>query len=83
MGGVVDRGRSFVRGLVEHGGWSNRDAQNHFKTHAPNFEIGDVIGFVQSEALRLSRRYPRVVVAPLFYSVEERVLYQVDVSELK
>ena len=83
MSGVVDRGPTFVRGLVEHGGWSNRDARNHFKTHAPHFEIGDVIAFVQSEALRLSRRYPRIVVAPLFYSVAEHVLYQVDMSESK
>ena len=83
MDGVVERGPAFVRGLMEHGGWSNRDARNHFKTHAPHSEIGDVIGFVLSETQRLSHRYPRIVVAPLFYSVVERALDQIEVTELK
>ena len=83
MSGVVTRDQSFVSDLVEHGGWNNRDARNHFKAHVAHADIGDVTGFVQLEAVRLSRRYPRVIVAPLVYSVAERVLYQVEWSELK
>jgi carbonic anhydrase len=83
MCGVVARHREFVAGLVDNGGWSKRDAENHFKANAPHSDIGNVVGFLQWEAVRLSRRYPRVLVAPLFYSVAERVLYQVDTGELK
>ena len=67
---------AFVRGLVENAGWNHRHAQSHFKSHS-GFEIGDALGFVRAEALRLSQRYPRIVVAPLFYSVVDRALYQV------
>ena len=79
MTGIKARQDAFVRGLVENAGWNRRHAQSHFKSHA-RFEVGDAIGFVRAEALRLSQRYPRVVVAPLFYSVVDRALYQVDVG---
>ena len=83
MSGVAARGSGFVDGLVENGGWEKRDAENHFKAHAPHSDIGEVIGFVRWETTRLSRRYPRVIVAPLFYTMAERILYQVDESEVK
>ena len=83
MSGMVGRNQAFVGDLVKHGGWTERDARNHFRAHAPHSDIGDVIGFVQWQASRLSQRYPRILVAPLFYSVTERALYQVDAGELK
>ena len=80
MRGVTDRENAFVRGLVEHAGWSDHEAQIHFETYSPRFAIGDEIDFVRSEAARLSRYYPQMLVAPLFYCVQERVLYQVERS---
>ena len=82
MRGVADRNQAFVRGLVEHAGWSDHEAQIHFETYSSRFVIGDEIEFVRSEAARLNRYYPRMLVAPLFYCVSERVLYQVDSSEM-
>lgn len=79
MTGIKARQAAFVRGLVENAGWNRRDAESHFKLHS-RFEVGDATGFVRAEALRLSQRYPRIVVAPLFYSVVDRALYQVDVG---
>ena len=76
MVGVAERQDAFVRGLVENGGWCRRDARSQFLAHAPHLEIGEVAGFVRSEAVRLSWRYPRVVVAPLHYAVGERLLYR-------
>lgn len=76
--GVAERQDAFVRGLVENGGWCRRDARNQFLAQAPHLEIGDAAGFVRSEAVRLSRRYPRVLVAPLYYTVGKRLLYQVE-----
>ena len=83
MSGVVDRDQAFVRGLVEHAGWSDHEAQIHYETYCSRFAIGDEIDFVRSEAGRLGRYYPAMLVAPLFYSVSERVLYQVDMCETK
>jgi carbonic anhydrase len=79
MTGIKARRAAFVRGLIENAGWNRRQAESHFKLHA-RFEVGDAIGFVRAEATRLSQRYHRVVVAPLFYSVVDRALYQVDVG---
>lgn len=75
---MAEREEAFVNGLVNNGGWRRRDARNHFLTHAPHLDTGDAVGFVRSEAVRLSRRYPRVVFAPLYYAVGERLLYQIE-----
>ena len=39
------------------------------------FEVGNEIDFVLSEAKRLRLRYPRCLVAPLLYRVEDNRLY--------
>ncbi len=64
-------------------GCGDHEAQNHFETYSPRFAIGDEIDFVRSEAARLSRYYPKMLVAPLFKCVQERVLYQAEKSEPK
>lgn len=66
----------FVRGLVKFGGWTAQAAEEHFKQHAAEFEIGDAQTFVLAEAKRLRLRYPKMMVAPLFYQIEEGMLYQ-------
>ena len=40
------------------------------------FEIGNEVDFVLSEAKRLRLRYPKLLVAPLRYRVEDCQLYQ-------
>ena len=78
--GMVELSRrrdDFVRGLVENGGWDRRDAEVHFDASAPEFEIGDPVSFVAQEAQRLSRRYPKVLFAPLHYDVGDGTLTQV------
>jgi len=79
--GLAGRRRAFTLGLAEHGGWSIPAAQNHFSAHAWILEVHDEISFLRSEAIRLSQLYPRILVAPLFYTVEDRVLYQVEVGD--
>lgn len=78
--GLAGRRREFALGLAEHGGWSIRAAQNHFSAHAWLLEVHDEVSFLRSEAIRLSQLYPRILVAPLFYTVEDHVLYQVEVG---
>jgi carbonic anhydrase len=67
----------FIKGLVENAGWELEQAEEHFMQLAPMFEIGNEIDFVLSETQRLRKRYPKVQVAPLFYKVEDNLLYQV------
>lgn len=81
MSKVVDRKEAFVSGLVEHADWGNHEAQTHYETYSPRFAIGPEIEFVQSETVRLRRFYPSVLVAPLFYTVSDRILFQIDMSE--
>jgi carbonic anhydrase len=51
---------------------SRKEQFIHF---APMFEIGNEVDFVLSEVTRLRTRYPRVLVAPLLYRVEDNRLY--------
>ena len=65
----------FVQGLIENGGWDRQGAEHCFDTFAPTFEIGNEFDFVLSEARRLRGRFPKVLVAPLIYRVEDNRLY--------
>lgn len=75
MVNLMNRKDLFVQGLVENGGWSIRQAEEHFWHFAPMFEIGNETDFVLSEAKRLRLRYPSVHVAPLFYKIDDNRLY--------
>lgn len=75
MVNVIARETRFVDGLVENAGWEPEWAEDHFRHFAPMFEIGNAIDFTLSEAKRLRLRYPKVLVAPLHYRVEDNRLY--------
>ena len=77
MVGLSARREEFVEGLVD-AGWERETALQHFEAYAPLFEIGNEIDFVLSEAMRLRARYPRVLVAPLFYNVDDNRLYAIQ-----
>lgn len=68
----------FVEGMVENAGWTKDAAQEHFHTFAPMFEITNEIDFILSEVRRLRLRYPAVLIAPMFYKVEDTRLYLID-----
>jgi carbonic anhydrase len=44
---------------------------------APMYEIDNETDFVAMEALRLRNKYPKVLVAPMLYKVEDNRLYLV------
>jgi carbonic anhydrase len=82
MAHVTDKREAFVRGLVERGGWEEAAAFAQFTNCAPRHEIGDPIEFVVIEAARLRHLYPRLMVAPLLYTVEnDRLLQIMEVDE--
>jgi carbonic anhydrase len=74
MVNLISRQKQFVDGLVEKAGWDREWAQDHFLHFAPMFEIGNEIDFVVSEAKRLRLRYPNIMIAPLFYNIENNHL---------
>ncbi|HEX6288841.1 MAG TPA: carbonic anhydrase [Herpetosiphonaceae bacterium] len=80
MVNLVAKREAFVRGLVEHAGWELQRAEEHFMNYAPMFEIDNEIDFVVGEAQRLRRRYPKIIVAPMIYRVEDNLLYLIGSS---
>jgi carbonic anhydrase len=77
MVGLKDRRREFVDGLVKNAGWDAADAAREFDRYAEEFHIEDAVDFARSEAQRLRARYPKLLVAPLFYTVEDNLLHQI------
>jgi carbonic anhydrase len=80
MVNLIARKEQFIRGLVESAGWTPNAAEEHFFHYAPMFEIGNEVDFVLSEVKRLRLRYPNIPVAPLFYRVEDNMLYSIEES---
>lgn len=77
MVNLVSRKNDFIEGLVKRAGWTRQMAEEHFMNLAPLHEIENEIDFVMSEQQRLSRKYPKIKIAPLFYRVEDNQLYQI------
>ena len=75
MVNLYARKDKFIEGLVENAGWGRTWAEEHFMHFAPLFEIGNEIDFVLLEAKRLRLRYPKVMIAPMMYKVEDNRLY--------
>lgn len=75
MVNLMSRKKQFIEGLVNGAGWSRERAEEHFMNLAPMHEIDNEMDFTLSEANRLKRRYPKILVAPLFYRLNEDKLY--------
>jgi carbonic anhydrase len=78
MVNLMARKDQFINGLVTDAGWDKEWAEEHFQHFAPLFEIGNEVDFVLSEAKRLRLRYPKILVAPLMYRVEDNRLYLIE-----
>lgn len=75
MVNLFSRKDQFINGLVDKAGWSKERAEEHFMNFAPMFEIGNEIDFVISEAIRLRLRYPKIIIAPMLYQIDDNRLY--------
>jgi carbonic anhydrase len=75
MVNLASRKALFIENLVINAGWTHEQAEEHFMNYAPLFEIGNEIDFVLSEAVRLRHKYPKILVAPMLYRVEDNLLY--------
>ena len=70
MSGLVNRRGIFISGLIDVG-WTRKDAESHFDSLAPQHEIGPEGDFIRAETRRLRLLYPKVIVAPLLYRIED------------
>lgn len=80
MVNLISRKDQFVRGLSEATGCDPEQAEDHFMHFAPMFEIGSETDFILSEAKRLRLKYPGILIAPLFYLLEDNLLYFLEES---
>lgn len=64
-----------VQGLIENAGWTKEQAENHFNSFAPFFEIENEVDFAVSESKRLKEKYPKILFVPMLYKVEDGLLY--------
>ncbi len=81
MVNIMARKEQFIQGLIDGAGWDRQVAEDYFMKYAPTFEIGNEVDFVQSEAKRLRLKYPKIVIAPLIYRVEENQLYLIEETD--
>ena len=75
MVNLVSKKETFVNGLINNAGWSKEQAEEQFMNFAPMFEIGNEIDFILSETVRLRKKYPKIMIAPMLYLVEDNRLY--------
>jgi len=67
----------FIEGLTKNGGWNSEEAETHFDRYITDYEIGNAIGFVLIEAERLRKRYPNILIVPLYYTINDGLIHQV------
>jgi carbonic anhydrase len=77
MVNLISRKEEFINGLSDGAGWDKEAAEEHFMNLAPMHEVGNEIDFIMSETNRLSKRYPKIQIAPLYYQVEDNQLYRI------
>ncbi len=78
MVNLFARKEQFVQGLSDATGWRRELAEDHFMHFAPMFEIGSEKDFILSEVKRLRLRYPKIVIAPLYYQLDDNMLYLIE-----
>lgn len=75
MVNLIARKKLFTEGLCKNAGWTKEEAEEHFNSFSPLFEIGNETDFILSETHRLRLRYPKIVVAPMLYNVQNNRLF--------
>ena len=78
MVNLMARKGQFIQGLIDNAGWPEQSAEDHFFHFAPMFEIGNEVDFTLSETKRLRLRYPKIIVAPMYYRVEDNRLSLIE-----
>lgn len=72
------RRKEFVNNLSGHFMWDRAEAEGHFMDMCDQFSKTDAAGSVIAEVEFIRSQYPGVIVVPLFYSVEDHMLYLIE-----
>lgn len=75
MVNLMARKDLFIENMVSIAGWTVTQAEEQFMSYAPMFEICNEVEFVVSEAKRLRTKYPKILIAPMIYRIEDNLLY--------
>jgi carbonic anhydrase len=78
MVNLKSKKEQIISGLISNAGWNEEEAKKHFEQFSHLFEIGNEIDFILSESKRLRAMYPKILVAPLFYKLEDNLLYLIE-----
>jgi carbonic anhydrase len=78
MSNLESKKEQFISGMVSNAGWTREKAENHFEDLSPKFEIGNEIDYTLEEVKHLRIKYPKIIVAPLFYKLEDNLLYLIE-----
>src|SRR5690606_22202666 len=78
MVNLMSRKDLFIENLMANAGVTYEHAEEQFVCFAPMFEIGNEIHFILTETQRLRHKYPKILIAPMHYRVEDNRLYLID-----
>ena len=78
---VTRKRETFIKGLVRAAGWEPAVAGQYFDRFAPRYEMADAIEFTVAEALRLAQEFPRLLIAPLLYTIDDDRLAQIQIVD--
>lgn len=78
MANLTIKKEKFINGLVEVAGWNRERAVEHFVHLSPLYEIDNEIEFIIGEAKRLRLQYPKILITPMLYRVEDNLLYLLE-----
>ena len=78
MSNLIERKDQFIQGLVKNAGWSIQQAEKQFNTESSESEIGNEVDFILQETNRLQKLYPKIIIVPMIYLVEDNRLYLVQ-----
>lgn len=74
------RKKKFINGLVKNAGWDKMKAKKHFESESKKFEIRNEINFALIEVKRFRKIYPKILIAPILFNVDDDLLYQIKES---
>ncbi|MDH5720904.1 MAG: carbonic anhydrase [Spirochaetia bacterium] len=74
MSDLTSKKDEFIKTLSESAGINRQEAEEHFGQYS-KYEIGNEAEFVINQVNTLRKIYPKILIAPLIYKVEDNRLY--------
>lgn len=78
MSNLDSKKGKFIQGLVNNAGWEKEKALQYFEQFSRQFEIGNEIDYTLKEVKHLRFVFPKIVIAPLFYKLNDNRIYHIS-----